>query len=78
MLMNDLFAVRAVVWIAIIVTVVLLIRWFKNFEPFSSEVQATQVNTEIALRVVVALVLGLAVDQLLRGISSWARHKDTN
>lgn len=78
MLMNALLAVRAAVWIAIIVTVVLLIRWFKSFEPFSSEAQATQVNTEITLWVVVALVLGLAVDQLLRGISSWARHRDTN
>ena len=71
MLANIILATRCAVWIAMAISVVLLIRWFKTFEPFSSEANATQVNTEITLWVVVALALAIAVDRVLAGIASW-------
>lgn len=74
MITRTIIAIRAAVWIAIILTIVLLIRWFKTFEPFTSPEHSTQVSTEITLWVVVALVLGVAVDQVLRAIQSWTRH----
>ena len=71
MLANIILATRCAVWIAMAISVVLLIRWFKTFEPFSSEANATQVNTEITLWGVVALALAIAVDRVLAGIASW-------
>ena len=76
MLLRTIIAIRAAVWLAVIISVVLLIRWFKTFEPFTSEGNATQVSTEITLWVVVALVLGVAVDRILTCIESWVRHRD--
>ena len=77
MLTKVLLSTRCAVWIAMAISVVLLIRWFKSFAPFQNEANAIQVNTEITLWVVVALALAIAVDRVLDGIASWSRwHHD--
>ena len=77
MLTRTIMIIRAAVWLAVIVSVVLLIRWFKSFEPFTSEGNATQVSTEITLWVVVALVLGVAVDRILSVPMHWDGEQDS-
>ena len=58
--------VRVLVWVALLVDIGLLVLdWFAKRELVESAVQATQINTELIMWVLVSLVLVFAVDRIL-------------
>ena len=74
--MTILLAARAAVWLAVFISVVLILRSFKVVQILPGDPgRAIQENVEIIMWVVSVLVLGYSVDRILGCIIQWVRRK---